>query len=273
MAPTETGREGMRIWYQSAVEMAGATPYRAALEAHVARVADPGTVVEVHGVDPGTWGGLQPSQLFGCPAVFLAALGPALLRNAVRAERAGYDAFIIGTYIEPFLRELRSAVDIPVVSSLEATLLAGCATAHTIGLITLNRPLLWSLQTSIERHRLGARVGPLLVMQPELLEAEIIGLLARPEAYLARFTETARQAIAAQADAIIPAEGILAEIVAAAGITQVDGAAVLDGIGIPVAQAEMMVKLQRRTGLRVGRAWHHARPAPEILDSFITRLA
>jgi Asp/Glu/hydantoin racemase len=262
----------MRIWYQSAVEMAGAGAYRAALEAHIARVADPGTRVEVHGVDAGTWAGQQPSQLFGCPAIFLAALGPALLRNAVRAERAGYDAFVIGTYIEPFLRELRSAVDIPVVSSLEATLLAGCSIAHTIGLVTLNQKLLWSLHGSLERHRLAARVGPILSIEPELNEREIIGLLSQPAAYLDRFRETAGRAIAAHADAIIPAEGILAEIVAAAGITQIDGASVLDGIGIPIAQAEMMVKLWRRTGLRTGRRWHHAKPPPEVVDRFVARL-
>jgi Asp/Glu/hydantoin racemase len=262
----------MRIWYQSAVEMGGASAYRDALSHHAARVADPGTVIEIHGVDPGTWAGRQPSQLFGAPAIFLAALGPALLRNAVRAERAGYDAFIIGTYIEPFLREVRSAVDIPVVSSLEACMLVGCSTAHTIGLVTLNEPLLWSLRTSLERHRLGTRIGPLLSMEPQLLEAEIIGLLAEPTAYLDRFRDTARRAIAAHADVIIPAEGILAEIVAAAGITEIDGAAVLDGIGLPIAYAEMMVKLASRTGLRVGRRWHHAKPPTDVIDLFVSRL-
>jgi Asp/Glu/hydantoin racemase len=262
----------MRIWYQSAVEMAGASPYRDALQRHAARVADPGTGVDIHGVDPGTWAGRQPSQLFGAPAVFLAALGPALLRNAVRAERAGYDAFIIGTYIEPFLRELRSAVEIPVVSSLEATLLVGCSTAHTVGLVTLNEPLLWSLKISLERHRLGDRIGPLLTMEPQLLEAEIIGLFTDPAAYLDRFRDTARRAIAAHADAIIPAEGILAEIVAAAGITEIDGAAVLDGVGVPIAYAEMMAKLAARTGLRAGRRWHHAKPPADVIDLFVSRL-
>ncbi len=262
----------MRIWYQSAVEMTGASPYREALERHAARVADPGTQVDIRGVDPGTWAGQQPSQLFGCPAIFLAALGPALLRNAVRAEREGYDAFIIGTYIEPFLRELRAAVDIPVISSLEATLLVGCSTAHTISLVTLNQPLLWSLTMSLERHRLGARIGQILSMEPELNEREIIGLLADPDAYLERFVATARRAIAGHADAIIPAEGILAEIVTAGGITDIDGAMVLDGIGIPIAQAEMMVKLRQRTGLGVGRRWHHAKPPKETIDLFVSRL-
>ncbi len=264
----------MRIWYQSAVEMAAdASPYREALERHFRRVAEPGTQVELFGVPAGTWAGQQPSRLFGYPAVFHAALGPAFLRNAVRAEREGYDAFVVGTYIEPYLRELRAVVDIPVVSSLEATLLVGCSAAHTIGLVTLNRSLLWSLKTSLERHRLGARVGAMLVMEPELDEREIIGLFAAPEDYLGRFVETARRAVADHADAVIPAEGILAEIVAANGVIGVDGAAVLDGIGVPVAYAEMLVKLWRGTGLRVGRRWHHPRPPAELLDLFLSRLS
>lgn len=262
----------MRIWYQSAVEMNSASNYSEALNAHFARVADPGTQVDLHGVEAGTWAGQQPSQLLEYPAIFHVALGGAFLRNAVRAEREGYDAFIIGTYIEPYLRELRSAVDIPVVSSLETMLLVGCSTAHTVGLITLNQKLLWSIRTSIERHRLGARVGPVLVMDPALNEHELTSLFAAPEAYLGRFVETAKHAVAAHADAIIPAEAILAEIVAANGIHEVDGATVMDGIGIPVAYAEMLVKLWRSTGLRAGRRWHQPRPPPEMLDLFVARL-
>ena len=79
-----------RIWFQSAVEMDGAGAYAAALQAHAANVVQPGTVVDVHGVPRGTWAAQQPSALFGFPAVFLAVLGRAFLRNAVRAEREGW---------------------------------------------------------------------------------------------------------------------------------------------------------------------------------------
>ncbi len=258
----------MRIWYQSAVEMAGEDGYAAALRAHFARVADPGTTVELFGVDAGTWAGQQPSQLLGYPAIFHAALGTAFLRNAVRAEREGYDAFIVGTYVEPFLRELRSAVGIPVVSSLEAMLLVGCSMAHTVGIVTLNQVLLWSITTSIERHRLGARVGAVLAVEPALNERELTSLFTAPEPYIERFIGTARRAVAQHADAIIPAEGILAEIVAANGVREVDGAIVMDGIGIPVAYAEMLVKLRRTTGLGPGRRWHQRLPPPETLALF-----
>jgi allantoin racemase len=261
----------VKIWYQSAAEMTATSPYRAALQSHADRVTEPETSVAIFGVEPGTWAGRQPSQLFGYPAIFHAALGAAFIRNAVRAERAGFDAFIIGTYIEPYLRELRAAVDIPVVSSLEAMLLVGCSTAHTMALITINQSLVWSLKLSIERHRLGARVGSVTAMNPELNEREIIGLLTNPGSYVERFLATAREAVKAHADAIIPAEGILAELVAAQGITNVDGAVVLDGVGIPVAYAQMLVKLWRTTGLRVGRRWHYARPTGSVIDEFVFR--
>lgn len=264
--------ETTRIWFQSAVEMDAAGPYAAALRRQAQGVVQPGTTVDVHGVTPGSWAGQQPSALFGYPAVFLAVLAPAFLKNAVRAERGGYDAFVVGTFIEPFLRELRSAVRIPVVSSLEATLLVGCTAAQRIGLVTINSALRWSLQTSIERHRLGARVGEILPLQPELDEAGAIALLAEPATALTSFTEVARQAVAAGADAVIPAESILATLTAGAGLHEVDGAAVLDAIAIPVAFAELLATLHRRAGLRTGRRWHTPIPSPELIELFISRL-
>ncbi len=39
-----------------------------------------------------------------------------MIDKALQAEREGYDAFIIGSYSEPFLKETRAAVNIPVLS-------------------------------------------------------------------------------------------------------------------------------------------------------------
>ena len=202
----------IRIRFQSAVEIEAASSYLHALSAHLRTVVRPDTIVEVLGVPPGTWAGQQPSALFGHPAIFLAALGPALLRNALQAEREGCDAFVVGTFIEPFLRELRSAVHIPVLSSLEATLLVGCTVARTVGLVTINDALRLSLQESIERHRLGARVGPVLTLDPPLDEAGAVALLADPaagaRAFLKMYPQTAprgsseAQAVKAVLDAV-----------------------------------------------------------------------
>lgn len=263
----------IRIWFQSATEMDPHGPYAAAIRRHGRGVLRPDTVLDVCGVPPGSWAGQQPSALFGYPAIFLAVLGPVFLANAVRAEREGYDCFVVGTFIEPFLRELRSAVGIPVVSSLEATLLVGCAVAQQVGLVTINEALRLSLRTSVERHRLGARVAAVEALEPALDEAAAIAALATPGPVLAALSRTARGVVAAGADAVIPAESILATVAADAGLQEVDGAAVPNAIATPLAVAEMLVTLWRRTGLRTGRRWHTPLPPPELMHLFAARLA
>jgi hypothetical protein len=64
---------------------------------------------------------------------------------------------------------------------------------------------------------------------------------------------------------VIPAESILATLTAREGLHEVDGAAVLDAIAIPVAFAEMMVTLHRRAGLRTGRRWHTPLAPPDLI--------
>jgi allantoin racemase len=265
-------REGrVRVWFQSAVEMEGAPAYRQALQAHFARVADQATQVDIRGVDPGTWLGRQPSELMAYPAIHNAALCAAFLRNARRAAREGYDAFLVGTYIEPFLRELRAAVDIPVLSSLEATLLVGCSMGRRIGIVTLNDAVRGLVCDAIDRHGLGGRIAQVALVEPGLTERELTDLFAQPDAYLERFRAAVRRCVAAGADVIIPAETILAEIVTQRAIVDIDGATVLDGVGVPLAYTESIVRLWHRTGLRPGRRWSYPMPPADVLTAFETR--
>lgn len=68
------------------------------------------------------------------------------------------------------------------------------------------------------------------------------------------------------ADAIIPAEGVLNELLVANRVQRIGEAAVLDSIGVTWNYAEMMVNPRRRTGLTVGRRWEYARPGPEVIE-------
>ena len=91
-----------RLWYQSFVH----PTEQALLDA----AAGPGVRFEVHGLDP-------PDHLFHPLTEFRCAAQT--IRNALDAERAGYDAFVIGHFQEPGLLEIRGAVDIPVVVSVK----------------------------------------------------------------------------------------------------------------------------------------------------------
>src|SRR5437867_1373711 len=103
----------MRIWHQSSTEIDGLGVYKRALEAHAAKILGGEGRIEVHGIPAGRYRGRAPSDALGNPFVHHLVLEP-VLSNAVRAEQDGFDAFVIGSFSEPFLREVRSAVDIPV---------------------------------------------------------------------------------------------------------------------------------------------------------------
>lgn len=255
----------MRIWYQSTVEIANYHSYREALRAHFARVAMPGTEVSLHGVPEGTWGGLANSDVMHVPYVYHRILSEALFRQVRRAEAEGYDAFILGSFTEPWLRELRSAVDIPVISLAEAAVHVACSVAHKIGLVTMNRENEWFQTVNMAARHLDRRICGIYVVKPEMTEREVDRIFVDPGSYLDRFVETARRAVAEQADAIIPSEGLVATVTATNGLREIDGATVVDAIGTAVAYAEMMARLHATTGLRPGRAWHYAKASETVL--------
>lgn len=113
----------MKIWHQSSVDLDNYPVYKASLAQHYAKVAAAGTQIVLHGVPESMWHGMSPSEVMRVPYAYHKAMSRQLLHNVYKAEQEGYDAFVIGTYTEPLLRECRSLVDIPVISMPESTVL------------------------------------------------------------------------------------------------------------------------------------------------------
>ena len=116
----------MRIWHQSMTELHELGAYKASLESHASKVLEPDQIVEVHGLPKGAYRGRSPTAALSNAFAHHRILDP-VLDSALHAERHGFDAFVLGSYSEPFLRELRSAIDIPIMSVTEATLLVACS--------------------------------------------------------------------------------------------------------------------------------------------------
>lgn len=257
----------MKLWYQSSVDYSRHPSFVSALKAHFARIASAGVEVTVHGMDPDIGHGLPQPDIIRSPAVFMNTVVPLYMRNVRKAEAAGYDAFIVGTYAEPALVELRSLAGIPVVSAAESTLLTGCSIAPRIGLVTLSQLVVPFLEASIARHGLAHRVSGIHLVDQQMLETSLDAQFASPAAYIERFRAAARVAIAAGADAVIPAEGVVAAIVAVNGVTEVDEVPIVDGIGVPLLAAEMAVAMKERLGIEQSRRVAYTRPSPAALKA------
>ena len=204
----------LRIWYQSTTELAAYPQYANSLRRHFAETFPDGDVaVDLFGVPAGTWAGQAPSAYIASPISYVRMLSASLFENVIAAEERGYDAFVIGSYTEPFLRECRSLVDIPVVAVTESSLLVACSFAKTFALVTLNDENVWFLKNAVERHGLGGRVSGIYPVRHVMDELDINALFSDPLPYAAEFTEVARIAVEAFADLIVPAEGLVAELV------------------------------------------------------------
>lgn len=255
----------MKIWHQSATELGPALEsYKRALESHAAAVMGEEAAVDVRGLAPGAYAGAAPTAVLGNPYAYHRVLS-GVIENAIRAEREGYDAFFIGSFSEPFLREIRSAVDIPVASIAEASLLVGCSLGQSIALISNAPSVQWLTKTAVDKHHLAERVLDVVSIDPPLDEHALAAAYADPDPIVESFRATASRLVARGADVIVPAEGVLAALLLRAGVKTIDGAAVIDVFGVGWHYALMQAKLWKGTGLRVGRAWHYRRDDPALI--------
>src|ERR1043165_6630435 len=205
MWPAFTASSGVpmqpiRIWYQSYVDEEHAGPYWDWLRRHLDAIVDPGTQVDIKGITP-----------YDSYAHALVEMRCAreMICNAVRAEREGYDAFIIGHFQDAGLCEPRSAASIPVVSLGEAAMLYSCQLGQRIGIVTINTRFIPWFHHQITKYGLERRVTGVHAMQFEpgqLLQAYESDKLAKEVEGL--FAAQARPLVTGGADVLIPGGGI-----------------------------------------------------------------
>lgn len=260
---TSTDPSRMRLWYQSMAPIRHLTHYTDALSRHVATACSPGVEVVFNGATEEPYIGRTPADLLRYPYA-KHVLGEEAIGYALRAEREGFDAIILGSFSEPFLPEIRSLLSIPVISMPESAMLLACSLAESFALIALGPPNVIRVKRTVRKHGMEARVSGVHAFAEQWDEAGLNAALKEPARLIQSFTEVARRAIAEGADLVIPAEGVLNEVMHLHGVREIDGATVMDCVGAALLNAEMQVHAQRRLGLGVGRRWA-MRPPPEIL--------
>lgn len=112
---------------------------------------------------------------------------------------------------------------------------------------------------------LGGQVSGIHGFPVQTDEAALNAAFDAPAPLIQTFTAVAEQAVAAGADVVVPAEGVLNEVLHANGVKAIGGATVLDCVGASLLYAEMMVALRCRLGTGVGRRWSYVKPPADLL--------
>jgi Asp/Glu/hydantoin racemase len=252
----------MKLWYQSTLNFRQYPNYEKALNAHTKRVASPGTEVIAKGRSAAFGSDLPAADAIGSPIMYHSVVTPAFVESLLAAEAENADAFIVASFSEPILPELRSLANIPVISMSEATFMAASMVAPKVGLVTLNKMVLPFIEKSTSLHKWKDRLSGVHLLEREVPEAELDQNFTSPKPYLDLLVSGIKAAIAAGAQVVIPAEGVLGVMAAENALREVDGVPVIDAIGTPILFAEMAVALKERTGVSQSRV---AYPPPSAL--------
>ena len=191
------------------------------LEEHAASSASPGTVVDIHGVRPGTYpdGIAQVLILHYSLAEYLITLQ--VVENAIRAEREGYDAFVSSCFLDPGLDLAGSMVSIPVISSLDNSLTLAATVRRRCGLITLDNHTAAAQLSLVRSYGMHNRTLAVEAIDPEVTEIDIDGAFRPGADLVTKFIEHAERLIARGADVIVPAEGLLNTVMVWHGLKSV----------------------------------------------------
>ena len=258
----------IRIWHQSMTVLEDLPGYAKLMKEHAQRVCEVDTTVDLHGLMPGTFThDFAPLQSAASPWLYqLTCLQ--IVENVIRAQQEGYDAVAMSCFGDPHLDICRSLVDIPVLSASETSLRVASTSAQAFGILVPDEAAAKRARARAKAYGFEARIAIVAACTPGLTEYELERGFSGDATLIARLTEQLRKMVAAGADIIIPAEGVLNSVLVHNRISHVDGVPVFDSFGSVMASAEMLVKLHRSTGLRNAKTGAYAKPPAEFVRHF-----
>ncbi len=249
----------MKIWIQSASAM-GTDPlwddYGEALERHAKKLAREDSTITFSGVKIMT-PALEKHYYFQLLNT------PQIVENAIIAEREGYDAFAGNCLLDPGLHEIREILHIPSIFIGEASLLFACMLGGKFSLISHNPNYLEMMNKKVLLYGLEKRAAPPQTFKITL--TELAQSFKNPDKVAEEFTKAAKRAVENGAEVLVPGCNVLNMFCVSNGIREIDGMVVLDAFSVLIKTVEMMVDLEKKTGLSVSRRYHYCQPDDELL--------
>ncbi|MGZ5125251.1 MAG: aspartate/glutamate racemase family protein [Burkholderiales bacterium] len=253
----------MRIWVQVFSSRDRNPNFHMALEEHLRSVVEPGVEIEVHGTRKG---GLGEQFRF-----FQAIDMPDIIESVLKCKEAKgeqrYDAFVSLNSTDPALYEAREILDIPVLGFLETASFMSCMMGNSFSLITPNPKFALSYSQRLKLYGITERLASIEAMDfphlPDYRNAFIDP--AAHQRVMDEFDRAARRAVQAGAEVIIPC-GSHAVLQARRGLREIDGALIIDGLGILIKMAETAVRIKQMMGTFVSRKLLYQMPSEIVRE-------
>jgi len=238
----------MRIWYQSYSPL-GLDPrwknYEESLKSHAQEVARADTEVEIHGVEK-----MAPRMVESDYIMYMHVAQ--IIENALRAEREGYSAFVVGGTLDPGAAYLKELLDIPVVFLGESAYYLACLLAPKFSPIASSEAILRAQTKLIGNYGLIQRLVPGVHLNVASLVGIVDEMNNNPKKVIAMVTEKAAQPIGEGAGALVVGPGTLDAFLTQQGVREIDGVPIVDGVAATIKTAEILVDF-KKMGIKRGK--------------------
>ncbi len=249
--------EKFKIWFQGATDKVHMAPYIAKVEAHLKSILEPQFEASFHTTSP-------PATTTHAITEFRIARN--LIRNALEAEKQGYDAMVITHFQDAGLAEVKSVVDIPVIGLGETTLMHSLTLGRKLGLVTINPVFIPWHEDQVIRYGLQQRVVGVRAVKATV--KDFIDAFASEEAFnrlKPLWERECRILLDAGADVIVPAGGLPMMLFSG----EFEGAPVVNGVTLVAKTAEMAIKLRKQGMFKVSRRSNYGKPPEKALKEFL----
>ncbi len=249
----------MKIWYQSFTDPEQHAAYFERLREHLEHLASPGVELRVEGMSP------SAAELHSLTEFRCARLA---VRNAIRAERENYDAFLLGHFQDAGLDVARSSVRIPVLGLGKTSLFFARLQDRTIGLVTINPVFISWHEQQISAYDLQDQVVGITAIDSDVDDfVEGFGSESAGRRIRDSVTHQAEPLIERGAEIIIPAGGLPMLLLAGGGPFDIEGTPVLNGIAVLLNLGETFVNLRQLENVPSGGSG--SLPSDEALNQFL----
>ena len=170
------------------------------------------------------------------------------------------------TLPNPMLRETRSIIDIPVIGMGETCCHLATMFGQRFAIMLFIERMIPLYREQVRNYGLADRCAG--VIPSGLRFQDVLSGYANPGPVIEQFQEAARRVIKETgADVILPGEVPLNLLLARNNVTRVDDVPIIDGLASTMKMAELMVDLQKATGIKHSRhGWFNSVPSQERVD-------
>lgn len=234
------------------------TGYSDSLRSYLSDVSRPDTEIELRG----TRGGVADQFKF-----FATEDTQDVLESVVYARHAEIDGFAIGNVLDPGLQEAREVFAGPVTGFTELSALMSCMLGEHATSIPIHPKHEPPTRDLLRTYGLSERVSvrPMTVELDEMANGFTDTDLR--DDIIDEFETAVAEAVAEDgAEVVIPGAGILSMFLNDAGIAELHGVPVIDGVALLIQMTEAMVDMYDVGTVATSRKSKYQGPSDEFMD-------